>query len=115
MGTFTAGGLECHVEDGKLHIDQEGRFNKFVDHCVQVSFNAAQCLKKGNKISYITERCVFERTEEGLVLTEIAPGIDLQTQVLDHMGFRPIVPEGGPKLMDAALFQENWGRLKDTF
>ena len=115
MGTFTAGGLECHVEDGKLYIDQEGRFNKFVDHCVQVSFNAAQCLKKGNKISYITERCVFERTEEGLVLTEIAPGIDLQTQVLDHMGFRPIVPEGGPKLMDAALFQENWGRLKDTF
>ncbi len=115
VGSFTAGGLKCHVEDGKMVIDQEGRFDKFVDSCVQISFNADQCLAKGNKITFITERCVIKRTEEGMVLAEIAPGIDLQTQVLDHMGFAPIIPEGGPKLMDAAYFEEAWGQLKDEF
>ena len=115
VGTFTASGLKCHVEDGRLVIDQEGRFHKFVESCVQLSFNAGKSLERGNKVTFVTERCVLERRPEGLVLTEIAPGIDLQTQVLDQMGFKPIIPEGGPKLMDPAIFEETWGHLKDTF
>lgn len=115
VGFFTAGGLKCHVENGKMVIDQEGKFNKFVDHCSQLSFNADQCLAKGNKITFITERCVLERRPEGLMLTEIAPGIDLYTQVLAHMGFRPLIPKGGPAQMDSGLFEETWGHLKDEF
>ena len=115
VGSFTAGGLKCHVADGKMYIDQEGRFDKFVESCKQISFNAAQSLERGHKVTFITERCVLVRRPEGMVLTEIAPGIDLQTQVLDHIHFKPIIPEGGPALMDAALFSDVWGRLGDTF
>ncbi len=115
VGYFTAGGLKCHLENGKLMIDQEGRFKKFVNSCVQLSFNADQCLAKGNKITFISERCVIQRTKEGMVLAEIAPGVDLQTQILDQMEFTPIIPEGGPSLMDPGLFEEHWGHLKDTF
>ena len=50
-----------------------------------------------------------------MVLRVIAPGVDLKTQVLDHIGFDPIIPEGGPALMDERLFQETWGHLRDTF
>ncbi len=109
VGTFTASGLKCHVADGKMHIDQEGRYKKFVKKCVQVSMNADEALAKGNRITYVSERCVIVKSSEGLVVTEIAPGIDLQTQVLDQMDFYPIIPEGGPKLMDPKLFQEVWG------
>ena len=76
------------------------------------SFDAEGFVKAGKPLFYITERAVFKMTPEGLVLIEIAPGIDLQTQVLDLMDFAPIIPEGGPKLMPAEIFQENWGGLK---
>jgi propionate CoA-transferase len=109
VGTFTAGGIKCHVEDGKMVIDQEGRFKKFVKKCVQVSFNAEESIHRGNRCSFISERCVIERTAEGMVLTEIAPGIDLQTRILDQMEFAPIIPKGGPKLMDPRLFHEVFG------
>lgn len=113
VGTFTAGGIKCKVEDGKMVIEQEGKYKKFVNKCPQLTFNAEQSLKKGNRILFITERCVIERTNEGMVLTEIAPGIDLQTQILDQMEFKPIIPEGGPKLMDPEIFQVKWGKLKE--
>lgn len=114
MGTFTVGGLKCHVEDGKMVIDQEGRFAKFVPECPQLTFNAEESLKKGNTIKFITERCVIERTEEGLVLQEVAPGIDYQKQVVDVCpGVTFIIPEGGPKLMNPDIFQEEWGGLHD--
>lgn len=113
VGTFTASGLKCKVEDGKVVIEQEGKFKKFVNSCPQLTFNAEQSLKKGNRIMFITERCVIERTEQGMILTEIAPGIDLQTQILDQMEFKPIIPEGGPQLMNSELFQPTWGKLKE--
>ena len=112
MGKFKAGGLKTHIEDGKLVIDQEGKFSKFVKKCVQVSFNGKEYLKKGHRALFISERCVLEFTNEGFVLLEVAPGIDYQKDVIDQMEFTPIIPEGGPKLMDAALFQEDWGGLK---
>ena len=86
-----------------------------LENCSLISFNAGQSLERGHKVTFITERCVLVRRPEGMVLTEIAPGIDLKTQVLDHIGFTPIIPEGGPALMDPALFAQTWGHLKDTF
>jgi len=115
VGTFTAHHLEEHIENGKLVIDKEGEFDKFVDTCVQLSFSALECLKKGHKVTYITERCVIVATPDGLMVTEIAPGIDLQKDVLDHMKGGYLLPEGGPKLMDADLFQEEWHGLDGKF
>ncbi|MCL2026750.1 MAG: hypothetical protein FWG92_08105 [Leptospirales bacterium] len=112
LGAFTAGGLKTSVKDGKLVIDQEGKVRKFLKSCVQLSFNCAESIRRGKKVFYVTERAVFEGTPTGIKLIEIAPGIDLQKQVLDLMDFKPEMPEGGPKLMPAALFQENWGGLK---
>lgn len=112
VGTFTAGGIKTAVEDGKLKILKEGKFKKFVANLPQNAFDAVGFVKSGKPLYYITERAVFQMTPEGLVLIEIAPGIDLQTQVLDLMEFTPIIPEGGPKLMPAEIFQEEWGGLK---
>ena len=112
VGTFTAGGIKTAVENGELKILKEGKFKKFVAKLPQNAFDAEGFVKAGKPLFYITERAVFKMTPEGLVLIEIAPGIDLQTQVLDLMDFAPIIPEGGPKLMPAEIFQENWGGLK---
>lgn len=112
MGTFTAGGIKTHIADGKLVIDQEGKFKKFVKKSVQVSFNADEDLKKGNRVIYITERAVLEKKPEGLILKEVAPGVDIQKDIIDQMEFVPIIPEGGPALMDPAIFREEWDGLK---
>ena len=101
-------------EDGKMCIDQEGRFDKFVESCAQLSFNAQQCLAKGNRVTFITERCVIKKDSPGHGAGRGGSGIDIQTQILDHMGFKPIIPEG-TGLMDAGLFSETWGRLGRPF
>lgn len=89
--TFTAKGLECSFEDNQLHIQNEGSLIKFVNQVTQISYNGKMARKKCQKMHYVTERAVFELQPEGLVLTEIAPGIDLETQVLALMEFRPII------------------------
>ena len=78
VGTFTAGGVKTAVEDGKLKILKEGKFKKFVAKLPQNAFDAVGFVKSGKPLYYITERAVFQMTPEGLVLIEIAPGIDLQ-------------------------------------
>jgi propionate CoA-transferase len=115
IGTFTAGGVETKVENGKMVIVKEGKFKKFVVKCPQLTYNADEALKKGNSILFVTERCVIERTKEGMILKEIAPGIDLQTQILDQMEYKPIIPPGGPKPMNPDIFKETWGGLKEFF
>jgi propionate CoA-transferase len=111
IGTFTAKGLKEHIEDGKLVIDQEGALKKFVKKSEQIAYDAPLAVKNGKPALYITERAVFEACEGGLKLIEIAPGIDLQKDVLDQMEFKPIIPEGGPKLMNPDIFKETWGGL----
>ena len=69
----------------------------------QISYNGEIARKKGQKMHYVTERAVFELRPEGLTLTEIAPGIDLQTQVLDLMEFKPLIAQD-LKIMDAEIF-----------
>lgn len=104
-GTFTAGGLKVAVENGELKILQEGRFRKFVKKVQHITFSGIYAREVSQPVIYITERAVFELKADGVHLTEIAPGIDLKTQVLDLMDFTPIV-EPELKLMDSRLFRE---------
>jgi len=102
-GTFTAGGLKTRVRDGGLRIEQEGRVRKFVPAVEQVTFSAAEALRRGRPVWYVTERCVFILGEHGLELVEIAPGIDLERDILAQMDFRPVIRQT-PMLMDQRLF-----------
>ena len=112
-GTFTAGGLKVAVEDGKLRIVQEGRSRKFVKQVGQVTFSGAYARETGQPVLYVTERCVFRLTERGLTLTEVAPGIDIERDILAHMDFRPTVEN--PKLMDARIFRPDVMGLEKEF
>lgn len=104
-GTFTAGGLRETVGSGKLQIEQEGRSKKFLQQIDQVTYSGELGAEKGQNVLYITERAVFRLTEAGLLLTEIAPGIDLQRDVLDQMEFQPEV-DPNLRTMDEALFRK---------
>ncbi|GJD80926.1 acyl CoA:acetate/3-ketoacid CoA transferase [Methylobacterium gregans] len=103
-GTFTAGGLEIAIDDGQLRIVQEGRSRKFIDAVEQVTFSGGFAAERGQPVLYVTERCVFRRTRAGMELVEVAPGIDIERDILAHMGFAPIVQN--PKPMDPRLFRE---------
>ena len=104
VGTFTASGLKTSVNNGQLIIEQEGTIHKFVNHVEQVTFSGAFASKTGQRILYVTERCVFILTPDGMQLIEIAPGIDLKKNIIDQMDFEPII-DGEPGLMDARIFE----------
>jgi len=104
LGTFTAGGLKVVIEDGAVHILQEGKSKKFVEGVVEhITFSGQYGLKRGQRVLYITERCVFELTEMGMELIEIAPGVDLEKDILSQMDFTPIIDDV-PELMDSRIF-----------
>ena len=111
-GTFTAKGLKETVGNGKLTIDQEGQIKKFKNHIEQVTFSADYANETGQKVLYITERAVFKLIDGKLTLIEIAPGVDLQKDVLDQMEFKPYIAED-LKLMDARLFTDEVMGLKE--
>lgn len=90
-GTFTAGGLKTDTRDGGLRIEAEGRQPKFVERVEQLTFSAARARELGQKVLYVTERAVFRLGDAGLELIEIAPGIDVDRDVLGRMAFRPAV------------------------
>ncbi|BDR66082.1 acyl CoA:acetate/3-ketoacid CoA transferase [Clostridium tetani] len=102
-GTFTAGGLKIEIKDGKLNILQEGKAKKFINQVEQITFSGKYAQKIKQPVMYITERAVFELKDDGVYLTEIAPGVDLQKDILDLMDFKPKM-EGEPKLMDSRIF-----------
>jgi propionate CoA-transferase len=102
-GTFTASGLDLKVEGGKLRIVQEGRARKFGSSVQQVTFSGTLAAKTDKAIIYVTERCVFQLTDGGLELVEVAPGIDIDHDILAHMAFRPLI--GKVREMDARLFR----------
>jgi len=103
VGTFTAGSLEVAIEDGQLRISKEGKAHKFVAEVEHRTFSGAEAWKRGQTVLYITERCVFRLCAEGLELTEIAPGVDLERDILAHMDFKPVMRQP-PVLMDARIF-----------
>ncbi|WP_051580354.1 acyl CoA:acetate/3-ketoacid CoA transferase [Pseudonocardia acaciae] len=104
VGTFTAGGLRVSFDGGELRIVQEGRHRKFVDAVTEISFNGELAAGKGQSVRYVTERAVFELGADGLELVEVAPGIDVERDVLAHMDIKPVV---GASLttMDPRLFR----------
>ena len=103
VGTFTAGGLKVALEDGRLHIVQEGAARKFVDQVEQRTYSGQYAIERGQTALYITERCVFRLVAQGLELIEIAPGVDLERDILAQMAFAPLI-SAQLKLMDARIF-----------
>ena len=103
VGTLTTGGLVEHVEGGKLVIDKEGSRMKFIDALPQRTFNGAYALKQGHDITFITDRCVMKLTEESFLITEVAPGVDIEKDIAAHMAFPPKVA-ADVKKMDPRIF-----------
>jgi propionate CoA-transferase len=103
--SFTARGLEIACQNGQLQILREGDVCKLVSLVNQISYNGEQARANGQTMHYVTERAVFELRPEGPMLIEIAPGIDLQRDILDQMAFRPQIAEN-LAVMDSALFQD---------
>ena len=105
MGAFTAGKADIEIGDGKLTIKEDGPGIKFAEKVQQITFSADYARKTGQEVLYITERAVFRLVEDGIMLTEIAPGVDLQKDILDKMHFKPLVAKD-LKIMDLRLFRE---------
>lgn len=103
-GTFTAKGLSVDVIDQQLRINREGSQRKFIDQVEQITFSAQQAMTSNKPVLYITERAVFRLTHSGLELVEIAPGVDLEQDILQQMAFKPIVSPS-LKLMHNAIFR----------
>lgn len=102
-GTFVAGALEVECHDRALRIVRDGTVPKFVQQVEHVTFSGEVARASGRTVLYVTERCVFRLAPDGLELIEIAPGIDLERDILAKMAFRPLMP-APPELMDAAIF-----------
>lgn len=102
-GTFTTGGLRATVDDGAVTIDREGSIPKFVAEVDEVTYSGRLALSDGRSALYITERAVFSLTDRGVELVEVAPGIDIDRDILPHMNFHPIINH--PRPMDPSLFR----------
>ena len=104
-GTFTAKGFQADIRDGEIKIISEGAVKKLVEQVDQITFSGKYARRVNQPVLYVTERAVFELTEEGIVLTEIAPGMDLEKDILSQMEARPLIsPE--LKIMDKELFED---------
>ena len=93
VGTLTAQGLKLGISEAGVRVEQEGSLHKFVPSVREVSFNGHLARERGQQVRYITERAVFALDDDGLVLIEIAPGVDVERDVLGQMGFRPRVAD----------------------
>jgi propionate CoA-transferase len=113
-GTLTAGGLKVGAGDGKLTILSEGKHRKFVPQLEQTSYNGQYAKERGQTTVFVTERAVFRTSEEGLELIEVAPGIDLERDVLGQMGFRPTISQN-LKAMDERIFRSGRMGVGDHF
>jgi len=111
LGTFTAGGLEVEADNGKLKIVKEGKIKKFIKNVKEITFSGDRAKEKRQIVNYITERCVFQLTKKGLELVEIAPGVDLEKDILGQMEFKPIIREP-LRVMDASIFQDGLMKLR---
>ena len=111
-GTFTAGNLEIAVEQGQLRILREGETLKFVEEVEQRTFSGVVASQRNQSVLYITERAVFRLTADGPELIEIAPGVDLERDVLAQMKFQPRI-SAPLKSMDARIFGDGPMGLRD--
>jgi acyl CoA:acetate/3-ketoacid CoA transferase len=104
-GTFDARGAEYRTGDGALRIERHGEVRKLVATVQQITFSGTEAVRAGHEAVYVTERAVFRLTPEGMVLAEVAPGVDVRRDVLERMGFAPLVPRE-PAVMAAEHFTE---------
>jgi propionate CoA-transferase len=111
LGTFLAP-CRTDVVDGRITVTDDVAAPKFLDCVEQRTFSGQYAAAEGQPVLYVTERCVFELTPDGLQLVEIAPGVDLDRDILAHVGFTPMI-DGEPKLMDARIFRDDLMGLKD--
>jgi propionate CoA-transferase len=112
VGTFNAGGLRVAAENDKLVIHNEGSARKFVQEVEHVTFSGPFAVSRGQPVLYVTERCVFALGADGLELREVAPGIEIERDILAHMNFKPRIPEQ-PEPMDARIFRPEPMGLRD--
>jgi len=112
VGTFTAGNLEVALDEGKLSIVREGRARKFVQEVEHRTFSGAIAFSRRQPVLYVTERCVFALRENGIELIEVAPGVDVERDILAQMDFKPIV-DRDPALMDPRIFTDKPMGLRD--
>ncbi len=111
-GTLTAGGAEYEVKDGTIKILKEGKIKKFVEANEHVTFSGKYAALRGQEVVYVTERAVFKLIDGKVTLVEIAPGMDVEKDIIAHMGFRPeISPD--LKEMPKEIFEPKWGKLKE--
>jgi acyl CoA:acetate/3-ketoacid CoA transferase len=102
-GTFTAGGLKLDIQNGGLRILNEGRVQKFVPEVEHVTLSGRRARQQGQEVTYITERCVLRLERDGLAVVEIAPGVDLERDILRQAGF-PLRVSADLRVMDERLF-----------
>ena len=111
-GAFSAGQSKISVSDNKLHIIQDGPIPKFVDSVLKIVFSGHQATKYMQQVLYITERAVFRLAANGLILEEVAPGVDIDKHILSKMSFRPMI-SSNLKEMEKVLFNEGRMNVKD--
>src|SRR6266446_1595305 len=104
-GTFLAGDLTVEVAGGKLRIASDGKARKFVEEVEHRTFSGEHAARRNQAVLFVTERCVFRLMPMGLELVEIAPGVDLERDILAQMDFKPLV-SAQLSLMDPRIFAE---------
>jgi propionate CoA-transferase len=107
-----AGALEIECREGALRILRDGETKKFIAKVEHVTFSGEVARRSGKPVLYVTERCVFRLTQDGLELTEIAPGVDIERDILTKMDFKPLIPRK-PSLMDKRIFAAEPMGLRD--
>jgi propionate CoA-transferase len=112
VGTFTAGDLQLAIADGRLKLINDIGPRKFVASVEHRTFSGAEALRRQQPVLYITERCVLRLGADGVELVEVAPGIDIERDILARMDFKPIV-RADPALMDAAIFSAEPMNLRE--
>lgn len=106
-GSFDAKGTKLAVEESALRIASHGEVQKFVSTVEGITFSGPEALRRGQRVSYVTERAVFELTADGVELIEVAPGVDVRSDVLERMAFAPVVRQ--PRKMNPAYFRDLLG------
>ena len=111
-GTFNVGRTEFNISRNKLNIVREGTISKFIENVFMVVFSGQQAIKYGQEILYVTERAVFRLTKDGIALEEVAPGIDIDKDIIPKMSFEPII-RGSVGEMDNRIFNESIMGIRD--
>jgi propionate CoA-transferase len=111
-GTFTAGDLDISIKEGKLVINKEGKYKKFTQQVEQITFSGEYAMEKGQTVLYVTERAVFKLDKGKIILTEIAPGIDVRRDIIPLMDFEPVISPA-LKPMDRRIFMDTIMKMRD--